>query len=404
MNILKENEPLIEEGANEEEKALAAGQLNQGFPDLYTVNGSRKSGGSQPDSTAQPNNVFAVVPPPEPATGIADMIHRYCVISNAEVDAMALWLIASYVIDDFRIFPKLALISPEKRCGKTTTMEVIHSMAKDGLLVSNLSPAVLYRITEQIQPTLFIDEADTFLKNGDAEVNGIINSSHTKSAANVTRCVGENHETHTFSTWMPMVLASIGDLADTLMDRSLVINLRRKKSHEQAEEVPADLQEQNEKLCQSIVTWLEVNRSVIKDQVAHLPKVGNDRAEDNWRPLFKVAAVLGESWANRCQKAYQALTIAAEPELPTMLLQYVRDYFRCSELDRVTSSDLRVYLCEDEEGPWKTCNNGKSVTANMVAKLLRPYGIKPKTIRVNDKTPRGYELSQFEDAFERYLS
>ncbi|HAN29653.1 MAG TPA: hypothetical protein DCP75_18390 [Haliea salexigens] len=386
-----------------EEDALAAGKQNQGIPDdlhydcsktdadIQTVLEVRAAGGAQ-------------APPAEPATEMVAVIKRHCVITDLEIDAMVLWILASYAMDDFRVFPKLALISPEKRCGKTTTMEVVGSMAKDGLIVSNMSAATIYRLAEQMQYTLLIDETDTFLKNGDAEINGLINSSHTKSAAKVTRCVGENHEPRVFSTWMPMVLASIGVLADTLMDRSITINLRRKKSHEHTERVPADLNEISEPLRQSISAWVEANRAAMRSQSVDVPNIGNDRAGDNWEPLLAVAALLGGSWPGRCERAFRELTIVEEPEQQTMLLRDIQQYFLKSGSLRVTSKELCEALTGDEDGPWKTCSNGKPLTPHLVGKLLRPYGVKPKTMRVGDNTPRGYEKAQLEDAFERYLS
>ena len=38
-----------------------------------------------------------------------------------------------------------------------------------------------------------------------------------------------------------------------------------------------------------------------------------------------------------------------------------------------------------------------------LAARLRDYGIKPKTIRTGDATPRGYWREDFEDAWRRYL-
>ncbi|MCR9186622.1 MAG: DUF3631 domain-containing protein [Halieaceae bacterium] len=401
MSMLPEG--AVDSAEKIEGDVLAACKQNQDIPidlrddstktdaGIQTVLGGQAAGGAQ-------------APPAEPATQMVEVIKRYCVLTEYEVDAMALWLIASYIIDDFRVFSKLALISPEKRCGKTTTMEVTSSMAKDGQLMSNMTKAILYRITEKRQPTLFIDEADTFLKNGDSDLNGLINSSHTKAAAKVMRCDGDNFEAREFSTWMPMVLASIGDLPGTLMDRSIVINLRRKKSYEHTEEVPVDLQDLNEPLRQTIAAWVAANRTLIRNQSVQLPKVGNDRAGDNWKPLFQVAAVLGEPWLGRCEKACRELTVTAEPELQTMLLRDIQQFFLKSGSSRATSKELCEALISDEDGPWKTCNTGKPITPNLVGKLLRPYGVKPKTIRVGDKTLRGYEHAQLEDAFERYLA
>ena len=388
---------------DKERETLAAGKLNQGSPQDLQAQDTKAGAPAQGNFPGSPAEGAEVLPV-EPATEMVDLIKRYCVLTPHEIHAIVFWLIASYLINDFRIFSKLALISPEKRCGKTTTIEVTCSMAKDGRMVSNLSAATVYRITEKGQPTLFIDEADTFLKNGDSDLNGLINSSHTKAAAKVMRCDGDKFEAREFSTWMPMVLASIGDLADTLMDRSIVINLRRKKSYEHTEEVPVDLKELNEPLRKKIAAWVAANRTVIRSQSVQLPQVGNDRASDNWKPLFQVAAVLGEPWLGRCEKACRELTVTAEPELQTMLLRDIQQFFLKSGSSRATSKELCEALISDEEGPWKTCSNGKPVTPNLVGKLLRPYGVKPKTIRVGDKTLRGYEHAQLEDAFERYLT
>jgi len=38
-----------------------------------------------------------------------------------------------------------------------------------------------------------------------------------------------------------------------------------------------------------------------------------------------------------------------------------------------------------------------------IARLLKPFGISPETIRVGEDTAKGYRLSAFEDAFARYL-
>jgi len=76
-------------------------------------------------------------------------------------------------------------------------------------------------------PTLLIDEADSFLKDNE-ELRGAINSDHTRQSAYVIRCVGDDHEPCQFSTWGAKAISGIGQLADTLMDRSVVLTLRRK--------------------------------------------------------------------------------------------------------------------------------------------------------------------------------
>ncbi len=96
-------------------------------------------------------------------------------------------------------------------------------------LASNISSSALFRYIEEVRPTLLIDEADSFVKDNE-EMRGILNSGHTKAAAYVIRNVEVNgeHKPRRFSTWAPKAIATIRALADTLEDRSIVVQLQRK--------------------------------------------------------------------------------------------------------------------------------------------------------------------------------
>ena len=331
------------------------------------------------------------------------VLGTHCVMTDEEVDAIAFWVTASYSINEFRIFPKLTLVSPEKRCGKTTTLEVIGALANQPVMVSNISSAAIYRATVNAQPTLIIDEADRFIANGEPALIGIINSGHTRSAATVVKCNVDSLETQQFSTWMPMVLASIGSLQDTIMDRSLVIKLRRKKSNEHVKQIPPDLKDQLQPVRKALADWTSIANQAMANAQAEPPDVGNDRAQDNWLAMFKVAEVLGGSYLGRCETAYRSLTAAEELELPTQLLSDIRAILLEGQLERIGSSDLISKLTEDATKPWVDFSYGRAITASKVAKMLAPYGISPQSYRAGEKTLRGYLAKQFIDAFERYL-
>src|SRR5690606_7820556 len=98
-------------------------------------------------------------------------------------------------------------------------------------LASNTTPAVIYRVIENTGGTIMIDEADTFIRNN-TELAGIINSGHRKKYATVMRCEGDKHDVRAFSTWAPMVIAMIGKPQDTIVDRSIIITMRRKTEGE----------------------------------------------------------------------------------------------------------------------------------------------------------------------------
>ena len=61
-------------------------------------------------------------------------------------------------------------------------------------------------------------------------------------------------------------------------------------------------------------------------------------------------------------------------------------------------------LNEIEESPWGDIH-GKALTQSALARRLKRFAIRPRTIRLDDgTTPKGYPLDVFEDAFSRYLS
>lgn len=339
------------------------------------------------------------------ADELAALLKKHCVLEDHEIDAIVLWVISSYAIDSFRIFPRLALISPEKRCGKTTTLEVIASICKNSLSTSNLTPAAIFRYIDKHMTTLLIDEADTFMNGRDKELTGLINSGHTKSGAKVLRCDGKDFSPKPFNTWAPMLLASIGDLPDTIMDRSVVINLRRKKSYEHVDKLSATLAEDSKHLRQKIKRWCIDNTPNIAACQSTPESVGNDRAADNWLPLHVIAAQINKDWEGRATKAYRSSTSVPELELPTELLKDIKEIFTETKNDKVRSKTLIEKLTSDPEKIWNTLPSSNALTLRSLAKMLRPYGIKSKVLRFSEGgTSRGYVTSDFADAFERYLS
>lgn len=333
---------------------------------------------------------------------IIDSLNRHLILPNGADVAITLWIMASYTIDSFRIFPKLCLSSPEKRCGKTTTLEVIQSFSNRGLPASNVSASVIFRVINRWKPTLLIDEADTFI-NSNEELRGIINSGHTKSQAYVLRNdrIGDEFIPNKYSTWSPMVIAMIKKPPSTIIDRSVMIELQRKKLAEKTERLPRDHIDLNEKYRAELMQWASDNHSLLKKLRPAVPELNNDRAMDNWEPLFAVAEVIG--WNEAAKESFIALNVESENEkaIETKLLEDIKEAFGNKE--RLFSSELVKILVSDEDNIWCEWRHGQPMTANSLSRLLKPYKVKPKTIRINIERKKGYELKQFEEVFGRYL-
>jgi hypothetical protein len=86
-----------------------------------------------------------------------------------------------------------------------------------------------------------------------------------------------------------------------------------------------------------------------------------------------------------------------------MLLADIRAIFKKLGVDRAPSASIIAALTAIEDRPWGEYRNGAPISPNRLAKMLSAYKIFPGTIRIGETTPKGYYLSHFQDAFERYL-
>ena len=350
-------------------------------------------------------------PWPDPVTGeevLAELVRtltRYVALNEGAATAIALWVLHAHAHDAYQISPILTITSPEKRCGKTTLVEVISSLVPRPLPSSSITGASLFRAIDHFGPTVLIDEADTFLKDKE-ELRGLLNSGHRRTLAVVIRTVGDQHEPRLFSTWAPKAIALIGKLPDTLADRSIEIKMRRRTAEEHVERLRLDRLDELEPLRQRLWTWTQNNLEELRISDPSLPKDLHDRAMDNWRPLVSIADLAGGVWPKRARKAALLLS-GQDPEddesVNTLLLGDIRDLFGNGAVERLASAQITVGLARREDRPWPEFRNGSPITVRQVARLLKRFDIKPTHMRIDGKTQRGYAYADFKDAFKRYL-
>ncbi|WP_119273135.1 DUF3631 domain-containing protein [Taklimakanibacter deserti] len=336
---------------------------------------------------------------------LVSSIKRFVVTPKYAPEAMALWILFAHSLNAFCICPRLAFVSPEKRCGKTTALSVIRQLVPRPLPASNITPAAIFRSIESFSPTLIIDEADTYLRDSDA-LRGILNSGHSRSMAFVIRTVGDDHEPKHFSTWAAIVVAMIGTLPDTLSDRAIVIELRRKGAEEVVQRLRIDRHEPFSDIRARIKRWTEDSMSSLEAWDGEVPKTLNDRAADNWRPLLAIADTAGGKWPELAREVAQGLNGSRDDEsFGTRLLGDLFNFYQNVGQDRLKTEDILSYLISMEDRPWPEWRQGKPITARQLATLLKPFGILPRTIRFDDGGPlKGYLRNDFDDAFSRYLS
>jgi hypothetical protein len=359
----------------------------------------------------------------EPVDGAAwledvmTLLRSYLVLPDHAAEAIALWVLQTYALETSDVAPLLAVLSPEKRCGKSRLLTLLLYLCHRSLPASNVTGSVVFRTIELWKPTLIVDEADAFI-NGDEALRGILNSGHTRSLAKVIRNVGDDHTPRTFSTWGLKALAKIGSLTgrwETVADRSIVVQMRRRAPHETVLRHFPKMSEDMTRLQRQAVRW-------VKDHAAELtalrlpdPDGLDDRAADNWSPLLRIAYVVGDGWPTKTLAAALALSGAGERETKSagvLLLEDTRAFFETHpERDRVASEDLLAWLLTEEslaEHGWTTYRAGRPINAKGVGRLLEGFGLKPQRWREGGRAAdikvRGFLKTQFEDSWARYLT
>jgi len=343
--------------------------------------------------------------PADLLTDISQTIKRFIVCETETIIAATLWATMTWFIDVIQIAPLAVITAPEKRCGKSQLLFLLSQIVKCPLAASNISPSALFRSIDTWQPTLLIDEADTFMRENH-ELRGLINAGHTRTAAFIYRTTGDDHVLTQFNLWGAKALAGIGKLNETIMDRSIILSLRRKLPNEQAERLrhakPGLFQTLSAKLARFAMDY----SGQILTARPELPDTLGDRAQDNWEPLLAIADIAQDKWPQLARQT--ALKISGNLEqsnsIGVELLADIQDMLETMSTDRITSADLIKKLCDDPEKPWSTFNRGNPITPRQISSRLREYGITSNTIRINSTTAKGYLFSQFADAFNRYLS
>ncbi|MCY0943616.1 DUF3631 domain-containing protein [Streptomyces antarcticus] len=340
-------------------------------------------------------------------------IRRYVVMPSEEaLTATTLWAAATHLQPVWQHAPRLAVVAPGKRCGKSRLLEVLHEAVHEPLITISASAAAIFRsIGETNPPTLLVDEVDTIFGSAkvaekNEEMRGLLNAGHQRNRPTL-RVSGPNHEVVKFPTFAMAALAGIGDMPDTIMDRSVVIRMRRRNSGERVSfwrYGRDDLRVQE--LRERLAAWMD---SVREEAIGLEPKLPvEDRAADTWEPLISVADLAGGCWPMMARTACTAMTDYESGRdedggLKVRILADIRRAFT-GEGDPpvLRTSRLLDILNKDPEAPWVE-HSPSGLTPRGLQILLRDYGISSGNRRFPDgNQAKGFTRVQFADAWSRY--
>jgi hypothetical protein len=205
---------------------------------------------------------------------------------------LATWAVATYFFPLFLTFPRL-MLTGERGCGKSKVLALLDALAWNASTLVTPTAAVLFRLADELRPTLLLDEMEGLSKEDRQEILSVINAGY-KAGASVPRCEGEKtRSVEFFPVYGPMALAGIRGLPATTEDRCIPVVLLK----------GTDRDRLNTEVNQTAATFAVIRSGCSRlaltrarevrtayEQVP-LPDWLTARARELWKPLLAVASL-----------------------------------------------------------------------------------------------------------------
>jgi hypothetical protein len=342
---------------------------------------------------------------------IARVLDRYVRLpSRQAVLAISLWVMHTWAFEAAHATPYLIVESPTKRSGKTRLEETLELCVHAPWRIAAASESAMFRKITEARPTLLLDECDAIFARPDTDpLRGLLNAGN-RPGASVARVVGEgaNQTVVDFPVYCPKVLAGIaGDRwPDTVRDRSIRVRMQRKKRDEAVARFrPRKAHAETEELRGALAVWAAMHVEQLREAEPELPAELDDRAAEGWEALLAIADTADEGLAKSARAAAAGLAEDVpdgEDAHGVLLLGALKGLF--GDATVMWTEHIVERLNEDEELPFGAYRKGAGIDSRGLARLLRPFGIRPRDVRLGEAKAKGYKSGWFTDAWERYCT
>lgn len=355
---------------------------------------------------------------PDLVREVEAFISDYATLADpSHVLPIALWIIGTYIFQEFDAYPYITITSATKRSGKTRLSELIGFTCSKPRSFSALSASSLFRTIEAEHPTVIFDEAEQLNSEAQSTLRSVLNTGYRKGQ--VIPRVGVGGKVEEFSVYCPKVFILIGDVYDTLKDRSIIIRMTRADAKERF--VYQTAKRQGDILRRSIYHATKKALDSISQKFLNHKGLSflMDRDEEIWTPLF----VLCEAF---CPDRFQELQVAAV-DIATEKTASARRYITLQKQEsKAVDADYCKKLLIDLYGlmltdgkvistsaavealraipvsPWRKFR-GEGLKGSDIAKMLSRFGVRPVRIAVgsgrgNQTFKRGYRKADLEAA------
>jgi hypothetical protein len=349
---------------------------------------------------------------------LAAFIRRFVFLKEPSLyRLLALWVIHTYLIEEFEYTGYLFAYSPEPGSGKSKLLEVLDVLVRNssGLLISPSESVVFRTATNRTQ---LLDEIDTWTNR--EQLRGVLNAGYQRSGKiprmgeKVEKKGGaKDYQVQYFPVFAPRAMSGIGmnSLPPATRTRTFGIAMVRQLQTERREKFrPRKLKTDIEKIVGDLKSWAAANKAAIiaryDSEFRYLEKF-EDRTVDMSEPL---AAILEVGYQDSTELNHARLSlldaIAATREEQTEPIP--EHHILAALMSATQASEFfggRPLIGTASELAELCGKSGVKSTEYDVSAVLRGYGFKSKSIRMEDGSKKRYSLSRgaLEEISSRYL-
>jgi hypothetical protein len=374
-------------------------------------------GDAEPDS-----NMLGPEPWPDRVNDIGAVLSEasaaigwHVIATQAQRDTDALWSLSTHFVHHefivLPIAPQLGIRAVAPVCGKSTLLDTTAHLVCRPIQAASLTPAVIYRVVDEVHPTFMLDECDELLKQGRyPELVALLRSCHRRRDAVVWRAVPTpdgGWAVKPFSAWMTYAYTAVGKVEEALQSRAITIVLQRAKPAELKRLRPLEDGTSEVLLAcgRKFARWAQDQIDLPTD--IEVPDTVAFRDRDNWRPLLRIARAAGDAWYQRALEAATTIngTTVAIGDV-VRLLTDIREVFGTK--DRLTTQELvaGMQALPEPSADWSRAYRNGPINAYYFRDHLNGVIDPPDEERrwgSSANKARGYLRKHFDDAFARYL-
>jgi hypothetical protein len=352
------------------------------------------------------------IPLPNVVDKVATFVKRFVFLKEPSLyRLLALWIIHTYLIDEFEYTGYVFAYSPEPESGKTRLLDVLHVLVHNssGILASP-TEAVLFRTAKD--HTQLLDEADTWMNM--QSIKGVLNAGSKRggTVSRMDKLVNGGYKPAVHQVFAPRAIAGIGIhiLAPATRSRTFEIEMIRQRRDERRERFRArEVGPDAAQLVATIKGWIDRNKSGIalrcREPFSYLDRFG-DRTVDICEPLAAVLEVVFQDTTELDQARFDlidAITITRKEQTESIMEHRILSALtREAETDQVLGGPL---VGTASELAARCSNSGMDCNEYEVSRTLRMYGFATKSIRREDGSKKRYSLTcaELNDVCTRYL-